>query len=202
VRHISLSRRAVPEMYHPYFQAPVPAFAMVVRTGGDPSSLIPSVRAHLLALDPNLPMYDVRTMEERVADSFEQTRATMLLLAATAALAVALAAVAIYGSIWYSVTQRMPEIGIRMALGASRAAVFRRVVAGAVTLAAAGAAIGAVAAMAAGSLLRTLLFDTRTTDPLTYAAVIGGVLALAIGASIVPALRAMRVDPITALRAN
>jgi putative ABC transport system permease protein len=154
------------------------------------------------AADPNLPIYEIRTMEDRIASSFAQTRGTMLLLMATAVLAAALAGVAIYGSIWYAVVQRTQEIGIRLALGAPRAVVFRGVVAGAVTLAAAGAALGAVTAMAAGSLLTTLLFDTRTTDPLTYAAVVGGILALAIGASIVPAVRAMRVDPIAALRGN
>jgi ABC-type antimicrobial peptide transport system permease subunit len=124
----------------------------------------------------------------------------MLLLMATSVLAATLAGVAIYGSIWYSVVQRTPEIGIRVALGASRASVFRRVLAGAMVLAGTGGALGAAGAMAAGSLLRGLLFDTRTTDPLTYAAVIAGVLALAAGASLVPAIRATRVDPITALR--
>jgi putative ABC transport system permease protein len=124
----------------------------------------------------------------------------MLLLLATAALAAVLSAVAIYGSIWYSVDQRMPEIGIRMALGASRGSVFRRVVAGAVALAACGAILGAATAMAAGSLLRTLLFDTRSTDPLTYVIVVAGVLALAAAAGVVPAVRAMRVDPLVALR--
>lgn len=94
----------------------------------------------------------------------------------------------------------MPEIGIRVALGASRGSVFRRVVAHAVTLAGLGAALGTVTAMAAGSLVRALLFDTRTTDPLTHATVVGGVLALATAASLVPAVRAMRVDSITALR--
>jgi ABC-type antimicrobial peptide transport system permease subunit len=110
--------------------------------------------------------------------------------------------VAIYGSIWYAVVQRTPEIGIRVALGASRASLFRQIVSGAIALAGMGAVIGAGAAMAAGSLLRTLLFDTRMTDPLTYAAVMAGVFAMAIAASIVPAVRAMRVDPIAALRAN
>jgi putative ABC transport system permease protein len=200
VRHIALSREAVPEMYHPIAQTAVPGFTIVVRTAGDPASMMPAARATVRAADPNLPMYEIRTMEQRIAASFAQTRATMLLLIVTAVLAAALAGVAIYGSIWYSVVQRTPEIGIRVALGASRASVFRRVVAGALVLAGAGGILGAALAMAAGSLLHSMLFDTRTTDPLTYAAVVGGVLTLAIGASIVPAVRAMRIDPIAMLR--
>jgi putative ABC transport system permease protein len=200
VRHISLSRDPVPEMYHPIAQTAVPTFTVVARTAGDPAAMAPAVRAAVQAVDANLPIYDVRTMDDRIASSFAQTRATTLLLMVTAALAAALASVAIYGAIWYSVVQRTPELGIRMALGASRGSVFRRVVAGAVVLASVGAALGTVTSIAAGSLLRNLLFDTRTTDPFTYAAVIAGVIALTIAASIVPALRAMRVDPMVALR--
>jgi predicted permease len=200
VRHISLSRDPVPEMYHPIAQTAVPAFTVVVRTAGNPAALAPAARAAVQAADASLPIYDVETMNDRIASSFATTRGTMLLLLVTAALAAALSAVAIYGSIWYAVNQRVPEIGIRMALGASRGSVFRRVVVSAVTLAAFGAMLGGATAMAAGSLLRTLLFDTRPTDPLTYVIVVAGVLALAAAAGVVPAVRAMRVDPITALR--
>ncbi|HEV3057580.1 MAG TPA: FtsX-like permease family protein, partial [Vicinamibacterales bacterium] len=200
VRHISLSRDPVPEMYHPIAQTAVPAFTVVVRTAGSPAALAPAARAAVQAADASLPVYDVATMNDRIASSFAATRGTMLLLLVTAALAAALSAVAIYGSIWYSVDQRVPEIGIRMALGASRGSVFRRVVVSAVTLAAFGTMLGAVTAMAAGTLLRTLLFDTRPTDPLTYLIVVAGVLALAAAAGVVPAVRAMRVDPLTALR--
>jgi putative ABC transport system permease protein len=200
VRHISLSRGPVPEMYHPYAQAAVGTFSVVVRTTGEPSAIAPLARAAVIAIDPNLPIYDVRTMADRIAASFAQTRGTMLLLLVTAALAAALAGVAIYGSIWYSVTQRIPEIGIRLALGATRASVCGAVVGRAVWLTAAGAAIGTLASVAAGPLIRGLLFDTRTTDPLTYAMVIATVVVLTLGASIAPARRAMRVDPMIALR--
>ena len=200
VRHISLSRGPVPEMYHPYLQAAVPTFSVAVRTTGEPTSIAPAARAAVLAIDPSLPIYDVRTMDDRIAASFAQTRGTMLLLLVTAALAAALAGVAIYGSIWYSVTQRIPEIGIRLALGASRASVCGTVVGRAVSLTAIGAAIGALAAAAAGPLIRGLLFETRTTDPFTYAMVIAAVLALTLVASIAPARRAMSVDPMIALR--
>ena len=200
VRHISLSRGPVPEMYHPYDQAPVPSFSVIVRTTGEPTSIAPAARAAVLAIDRNLPVYDVRTMDDRIAASFAQTRGTMLLLLITASLAAALAGVAIYGSIWYSVTQRIPEIGIRLALGASRASVCAGVVGRAAALTAIGAAIGALASLAAGPLIRSLLFDTRTTDPRTYAIVIASVLALTLVASLAPARRAMSVDPMIALR--
>jgi putative ABC transport system permease protein len=200
VRHVSLSRDAVPEMYRPIAQTATRAFTVVVRTAGSPTAAAPAAQAAVRAVDRDLPLYDVRTMEERIAASFAQTRATMLLLMVTAALAAALAGIAIYGSVWYSVVQRTPEIGIRMALGASRGSIFRHVLAGAAAVAAVGIALGAAAAMAGGTLLQAWLFDTRTTDPLTYTLVALAVLALTIVASIVPAHRAMRVDPLTAIR--
>ena len=200
VRHIALNRDPVPEMYHPIAQTAVPAFTVVVRTAGDPAAAMPAARGAVRALDANLPIYEIRTMEERIAESFAQTRATMLLLLVTAALAAALAGVAVYGAIWYSVVQRTPEIGIRVALGASRASVFRGVISSALLLAAIGGALGAAGAMAGGSVLRSFLFETRTTDPLTYAAVFAGVLVMTVAASVVPAVRAMRVDPLVALR--
>jgi len=201
VRHIALNRDPVPEMYHPIAQTALPSFTVALRTAGDPASAMPTARAVVRALDANLPIYEIRTMEERIAESFSQTRATMLLLIVTSVLAAALAAVAIYGAIWYSVVQRTQEIGIRVALGASRASVFRGVISSALTLAAIGAALGAAVAVAGGSLLRSFLFETQTTDPATYAAVFAGVLAMTVAASVVPAIRAMRVDPLTALRA-
>src|SRR5204862_4545023 len=114
----------VAEMYRPIAQTATPLFTLAIRTEGDPAALTPSARAAVQAIDPNLPIYDVRTMEERIAGSFAQTRGTMMLLLVTAALAAALSGVAIYGSIWYSVSQRIPEIGVRLVLGASRISVF------------------------------------------------------------------------------
>jgi putative ABC transport system permease protein len=202
VRHIALSREPVPEMYYAYQQASVRSFTVVVRTAGPPAAATPYVRAALRAVDPSLPMFDVRTMDNRIAASFAQTRGTMLLLVIVSLLAVALAAVAIYGSIWSSVIQRLPEIGIRVALGATRASICRGVLARALALTAVGAGLGTAAALAAGPLLKSLLFETRTTDPVTYAAVFCMVMLLAFAASLAPARRAMRVDPMTALRAD
>src|SRR5260370_34768033 len=113
-------------------------------------------------------------MEERSAATLSQTRGTMLLLVVTAILAAALSSVAIYGSIWYSVVQRTPEIGIRVALGASRASVFRHVMSGALLLAAIGGVLGAAGAMAGGALLPGFLVDPRTHDPTTHHALRSG----------------------------
>jgi predicted permease len=202
VRHLGLDRDPVAEMYHPVAQTAVPNITVVLRTAAEPSAIAPAARNVLQAADADLPMYEVRTMDERIAASFAQTRATMLLLLATAALAAALAGVAIYGAIWYSVLQRTQEIGIRVALGATRASIFRRIVGSALALTASATAIGIAIAMASGWLLRAMLFETQPTDPATFVAVGVAVLALASAASAVPALRATRVNPITALRAD
>jgi len=200
VRHVSLTRDAVTEMYRPIAQTAAPLLTLAIRTDGDPAALTPSARAAVQALDVNLPIYDVRTMEERIAGSFAQTRGTMLLLLVTAVLAAALSGVAIYGSIWYSVSQRIPEIGVRLALGASRASVFSGVLRRAVSLTGVGALIGIGATLAGGRIIAGLLFDTRATDPATLATVVAATMGLAVVAGIVPARRAMSVDPIVALR--
>jgi ABC-type antimicrobial peptide transport system permease subunit len=158
------------------------------------------VLATLKRLDPRLPVYDVRAMSERIAASVAQTRATMILLLVTAGLASALAAIAIYGSIWYSVSQRLPEIGIRLALGASPRAIWAAVVGRAMLLTAAGTAVGIAAAVTARPLFAALLFQTPATNAATYGSVVAILLALAIVASSGPARRATRVDPMMALR--
>jgi putative ABC transport system permease protein len=200
VRHVSLTRDAVTEMYRPIAQTATSNVTLVVRTDREPASLAPSARATVQFIDPNLPIYDVRTMEDRIAGSFAQTRGTMLLLLVTAALAAALSGVAIYGSIWYSVSLRIPEIGVRLALGASRGSVFAGVLRRAVALTGIGALIGICGTVAGGRLIAGLLFDTRATDPGTLAAVVAATMALAVVAGIVPARRAMSVDPLIALR--
>ncbi|HZR22983.1 MAG TPA: ABC transporter permease [Vicinamibacterales bacterium] len=200
VHHVSLSRDPVTEMYRPIAQTAAPLFTMVVRTAGDPSALAPSARAAVQAIDPNLPIYEVRTMEDRIARSMAQTRGTVLLLLVTAMLAAALSGVAIYGSIWYSVSQRIPEIGVRLALGASRASVFVDVLRRAAQLTGVGAAIGVGGALAGGRFIAALLFDTRAADPTTLTAVVAATMVLALAASAVPARRAMSVDPMIALR--
>jgi putative ABC transport system permease protein len=200
VHHVSLNRDPVTEMYRPIAQTAAPVFTLVVRTAADPSALAPSARAVVQVIDPNLPIYDVRTMEDRIAGSFAQTRGTMLLLLVTALLAAALSGIAIYGSIWYSVSQRIPEIGLRLALGATRGSVFASVLRRAVSHTGIGAAIGVTTALAGGRLIAGLLFETRPSDPATLGIVVAATMALAVIAGVVPARRAMRVDPMIALR--
>jgi predicted permease len=202
VRHIALSREPVDEMYHPYAQAAVPTFTVVVKTIGEPEGIAPVIRASVQAIDSNLPVYDVRTMADRIAASFAQTRGTMLLLLVTASLAAALAGVAIYGSIWYSVSQRIREIGIRLALGATRASICVDVLRAAISRTCVGTALGMAGAAAAGRLLTGLLFETDATDPATYGEVALALLGLTIAAALAPAWRAMRVDPMAALRSD
>jgi putative ABC transport system permease protein len=200
VRHNGLARPPASEGYRPYAQVPRPTFSVVIRTAGDATAIVPAVRARVREIDRNLPLYDVRTMQARVASSFAEARATALLLLSTAVLAMSLAAVAIYGSIWYTVTERIPEIGIRLALGASRLSVCGDVVRRALTMTAIGTALGTALSLGANAMLAGLLFNTRWTDPATYAAVVAALIALTIAASLVPARHATRVDPMAALR--
>jgi putative ABC transport system permease protein len=202
VRHISLSREPAAEMYRPFTQTGVGAFSVVVKTAIEPTTTGAAVREAIRSIDPNLPVYDMRTMEDRISGSFAQTRGTMLLLLATALMAAALSGVAIYGSIWYSVSRRIPEIGVRLALGASRASVFVDVLRRAIGLTAIGVTLGVAGAVTSGSLIAGLLFDTRAADPATLAAVAAITMGLAALAGAVPARRATRVDPMTALRSE
>jgi putative ABC transport system permease protein len=200
VRHVGLTRDPVTEMYRPIAQTASPVFTLVVRSEHDPATLASAARTAVQTIDADLPIYDVRTMDDRIASSVAQTRGTMLLLLVTAVLAATLSGVAIYGSIWYSVSQRIPEIGVRLALGASRASVFAGVLRRALWLTAVGVTVGIAAAIGAGRLMAGLLFETRATDPMTLTVVMCGTMLVAVAAGVVPARRAMSVDPIIALR--
>jgi predicted permease len=200
VRHTSLAKAPVAELYRPFAQMPLADFSVVLRTAGDPSLAAPSARATVASLDRNLAVYDVRPMDARIAASFAQTRATARLLLAAALMAALLAAVAIFGAIWYAVTERQAEIGVRMALGATPATVWRLVVGGAVAVAGWGMGVGLAAAFALTPLMQSMLFDVRANDPATYAAVGAGILLLTLAASAAPARRAMRIDALTAIR--
>jgi putative ABC transport system permease protein len=153
-------------------------------------------------VDPNLPVSQVRTLEQIVSRSISQPRFYMTLLAAFAALALALAAIGIFGVLSYAVAQRTREIGIRMALGAQESTVVRLVVREAMLLAAAGVTLGLIAAFFVSHSLEAFLFQTRPTDPLTVAGVATLLAVVALTASYIPARRATQVDPLTALRAE
>jgi putative ABC transport system permease protein len=200
VRHVALAREPVEEMYYAYSQAPIGAFAVVARTDVDPTKAVAGMRAAVRAVDRSLPIYDVRTMNDRMAASFAPTRATMVVLVVAAALAASFAAIAIYGSVWYSVSQRTSEIGLRIALGATRLSVWIRVVGRALQLTASGAAAGIAGALILRPLLAGMLFRTSAGDISAYAGGLAFVILVTILASAGPAWRAMRVDPVVALR--
>jgi putative ABC transport system permease protein len=165
-----------------------------------PAAAAGAVRAAIRAVDPDLPVSKVRTMEALLDGSSANSRATALLLGTFAAMALGLAAIGIYGVISHSVGRRTHELGIRMALGAGRGDLLRLVLGEGLRLAAAGLAIGLAGAFAATRLLSALLFEVRAGDPLVFAGVAALLALVALAAVSVPAARAMRVAPIIALR--
>jgi predicted permease len=198
------------QSYYPMLQASdklwplaYPYLKILVRTPLDSSMVMPAIKAAVYAADGDEPVYNVKTMQEIVSDSMSSQRFPMILLGTFAGLALLLASVGIYGVISYSVAQRIHEIGIRMALGAEKRDVFRLVIAQGLRLALAGLAIGIVTALILTRLLSsfsTLLYGVGTGDPVTFVAVSLMLAIVAILACYIPARRAMRVDPMVALR--
>jgi putative ABC transport system permease protein len=207
IKHRGLDAADRPELYVPYRQ---PLFAtwtvrpmyVVVRTDGDPLDAVSTVRREAAHVDPVQPISDVRTMAERIDRSLTGRRFNATLLALFAALALTLAAVGIYGLVAYSVTERTHEIGVRLALGATRGDVVAMVLRQGMRMAVLGAAIGIVAARGATRLIAGLLFGVSPADPATFTAIPLLLLAVALAACYVPARRATRVDPMLALRAE
>lgn len=190
-------------MYHWHKQRPSRALNVVMRTAtSDPAGLTPAVREVIRGLDPDLPIYSVRTMQERVDESLAQRRFAVSLLGLFAGLAFGLAAIGTYGLIAYLVSQGRREIGIRIALGATPARVAGMVVGGGMRLAATGLAIGLVAALLLTRFMESLLFGVDPADPTTFAAIIGLLVVMAFTATYVPARRAAKIDPITSLRSE
>ncbi|MDE3156208.1 MAG: ABC transporter permease [Acidobacteriota bacterium] len=202
VRHHGLDTPVSPEIYVPYAQAPVESMTVVMQTRTDPEQLLGAVRARVWAVDPDQPVPALDTLAGVVSDSVATPRFRTLLVATFAGLALLLAALGIYGVVSYSVSRRTRDIGVRIALGAGRPAIVRMVVGEGLALALAGVAVGLCLALAATRVLASLLFDVTATDPLTYAAVAAVLVGVAGLASYLPARRAMRIDPIEALRAE
>jgi ABC-type antimicrobial peptide transport system permease subunit len=173
---------------------------LIVRTATDPLGLAGPVRTTVRTLSPNQPITEVRTMAEAVAGSIVQRRTLMLLLGCLAAIALVLAAAGIYGAISYSVSRRTHEIGLRMALGSQRGDVLKLIIGQGMGLAAIGVALGVAGAAALTRFISTYLYGVTTTDPLTFAGVSVLLALVAVVASFIPARRAMRVDPMIALR--
>jgi len=170
-----------------------------VRASGEPLDLTNSLRAAILEIDPGQPLVNVRTMEMAMAGTVAQPRFQMILLMVFASIAVALAAIGVYGIMAYTVSQRTPEIGVRMAVGASPNRVVRMVVWQGARLAVMGVVLGMIAAALAAGAMQTLLFDIKGIDPLTFAAAPVFLGIAAILASYIPARRAARISPLAAL---
>jgi predicted permease len=195
-----LEANAAPLLYRSVFQTSNLTLTLVVRTKTDPATLAASIRREVRAVDPNEPVFSVRTMDAVVASALAERRFTMLLLALFAVTALALSAVGIYGVMAFFVTQRTHEIGIRMALGASPREVVGMVLGQGVRLAAAGVGAGVIGALLVTRAIATLLFGVSPRDPGTLVALSAALAAVALLACYVPARRATRVDPIRALR--
>jgi putative ABC transport system permease protein len=200
IRQESITDEVVPEIYVPFAQTRVNSMTLVVRTTSDPLALARSVRNEVLAIDKNQPLYDVKTLAQRVNEAVAVSRSLMVLFAAFALLALVLGAVGIYGIVSYSVTQRTHEIGIRMALGARAANVLSLIMKNGLTLVLTGIVIGVGSALGLTRFLTTLLFGIEPTDSVTFVAVSTVFFAVAMVAALIPALRATRVDPLIALR--
>jgi putative ABC transport system permease protein len=205
VKHYGLKDKDGAQMYESYRQFPSADATFVIKTNGDPTSLIPAVRRHIKAVDPAQPVATTASLEQLVADSGALPRVQATLMAALGAIALVLAAVGLYGVMAYTVSQRTQEIGIRMTLGAHRGSVMRMVLGQAVVLTAVGLAIGLAGAVALGrimtSVLEPMLFQVTPTDTATLAGVAVMLAVVAIVAAVIPARRATKIDPIQALRA-
>jgi putative ABC transport system permease protein len=202
VHETSLTDAPAAAFYRPLAQFTDANLNVIIRTTRDPMSLAGAVRARVKALDPDLPIASVRTMESVVSEATARSRMSSYLLGGLAGLALLLAAIGLYGIISYGVAQRRGEIGVRMALGADRGEILRLIVGQGMVLTGAGLAIGVVGAVLLSGLLRSLLFGVSATDAATYVAVPLLLAGVALLASYLPARRAARVDPVIALRAQ
>jgi len=173
---------------------------LVVRTSRDPATLAPSIRRAVHSLDSDVPISEVQTMDQVVAAATGQSRFYLILLGAFATLALVLAGVGIYGVMSYSVSRRTHEIGIRMTLGAQGQDVLKLVVFDGMVLALAGVVAGVTGALVLTRLMAGLLYGTEPTDPATFIAVVLVLIGVAVAASYLPARRAIKVDPMTAMR--
>jgi putative ABC transport system permease protein len=201
-RRRSLDQPPRPAVYLPYTRFMLPYFGAMIRTDRGAAAVTPVLKQIVAELDPDLPLGDTHTIEQIIDSSTGEPRFRSYVIAGFAILALLLAGVGVYGLISFTVTQRVPEIGVRLALGASPRQVFGQVIGQGVKLAVIGIIAGLAAAAGATTLVRGLLFNTSATDPAVYLSLSLLLLAIAALACYVPARRAMRVDPMTALRSE
>jgi predicted permease len=185
-----------------HLQSPTRAMNVVLRTRTDPTGLTAAVRKEIRELDPDLPVYNVRSMTTRVDESLARRRFSMTLLTAFAVLALGLATIGIYGVIAYLVSQGTREVGIRMALGATPRSILGLIVRQGMTVALVGMTIGLAGAFAMTPMIRALLFGVRASDPFTFVTIATLLMLIALAASYIPARRAARIDPMESLRAE
>jgi predicted permease len=209
VKHAGLDAGTDPETYYHFLQIPPQTMnlaegtvALVIRTNSEPGAMLSAVRGELRALDPDLPVFKVATMEDVLQESVAQPRFRAFLIGIFASLALVLVSLGLYGVVSYSVSQRTTEMGIRIALGAQPDSILKLVVFRAAGLAAIGLGIGIVITLVASRVVSRFLFGINAADPVTLGATILVILLVALIASLIPAMRALKVDPVTALRAE
>jgi putative ABC transport system permease protein len=202
VRYGTVEAAVRPDVYLPLLQAARTWGIIFVRGRSTPGQLVPAVRAQIRALDPDLPLIDVKTMDDRFSDATWRTRASAWLLGVFAALALTLAAIGIYGVMSQAVSQRAREIGVRLALGADRADILRLILGRAIIFSTTGVLLGVALAIPSMRALTALLYQVKPGDPTVLALLAAGLLLVAMFASYLPALRATRLDPLTTLRSE
>jgi putative ABC transport system permease protein len=200
VKNDDIDEAADPTAYQPYSQTPYRTMNLILRGAQDPAQLVSAVRSEVRALDPNLPLSNVKTLNQMIAERVSPKRLMTYILAIFALCALVLASVGIYGVMSYAVTQRTQEIGIRMALGARGVDVLKLVLTNGMKLALLGLVIGLAAAWGVTRFFATLLVGVKPTDLLTFSVVSVCLLAAAFLACYLPARRATKVDPLEALR--
>ena len=200
VKHDRLDADAQPELYKSYRQSPKRFMTLVARTSSDPAGMVAAVRKQVLVVDQDQPVFDIRTMEQRLSKSIARNRFIMMLLGLFSVMALLLAAIGIYGVMAYTVTQRTHEIGIRIALGAQTSDVLKMVVKQGITLTMIGVAVGLAGALLLTRVMTSLLYGVSATDPVTFIGVAILLTSVALLACYIPARRATKVDPMVALR--
>ena len=202
MKYSGLEAGPAASIYVPWRHRPMGLAHLVVRTAGDPSGLLPAVRDLILSLDPNLPVPEVRTLDDHVADSIAGRRLQLVPAAVVGGLALLVAMVGVFGALTRAVTERRRELAIRAAIGASPARLVRLIMRGSLAVGAVGVAVGLAGAAGVGRGLSSLLYGVGPYDAATFAAVAGSVLVATSVASLLPARRAARVDPLIALKGD
>jgi predicted permease len=202
VRLMSLDAQARPTLYWHQAQIPNNFMSLLLRSDGDPARALPAARSEIAAIDKDLPLAGIGTLEQAVSDSLRRPRFLLGLLGAFALMAALLATIGLFGVLSYAVGQRVPELGLRLAVGASPADVLRLVLADGARLAAAGVAVGFAGALALSRFLKELLFEVSPRDPVAFGATAALVAVVSLAAALLPAWRASRIDPARALRSE